>query len=96
MLSTRPLLSQLTRSIARPLYSAVKYAPQLQTPLFSPSYRYARMSTSIPEKMRCILVKNGKGTADDLYMGEEAVPTLEKGQVLVKVRLWASCLSGRR
>ncbi|KAI5455555.1 hypothetical protein NCC49_000362 [Naganishia albida] len=36
--------------------------------------------------MRCILVKNGKGTADDLYMGEEAVPTLEKGQVLVKVK----------
>jgi hypothetical protein len=44
------------------------------------------MSTSIPEKMKCILVKNGKGTADDLYMGEEQVPTLEKGQVLVKAR----------
>lgn len=86
MLSTSPLLSQLTRTLARPSYSAVKYAPRLTTPNFSPSYRSARMSTSIPEKMKCILVKNGKGTANDLYMGEEAVPTLEKGQVLVKVR----------
>lgn len=86
MLSTRPLLSPLTRTIFRPSYPAFRYAPQRSPPNFSPSYRYARMSTSIPEKMKCILVKNGKGTADDLYMGEEQVPTLEKGQVLVKVR----------
>ncbi|KAJ9123092.1 hypothetical protein QFC22_001282 [Naganishia vaughanmartiniae] len=44
------------------------------------------MSTSIPEKMKCILIKDGKGPAENLYMGEEKIPSLEPGQVLVKVR----------
>lgn len=43
------------------------------------------MSTSIPEKMKCILIKDGKGSAENLYMGEEKTPSLEAGQVLVKV-----------
>ncbi len=44
------------------------------------------MSTpSIPEKMKCILIKDGKGPAENMYMGEEAVPKSKDGEVLVKV-----------
>jgi hypothetical protein len=48
------------------------------------------MSTSIPDKMKCILIKDGKGPAENLYMGEEKIPSLEAGQVLVKVRVSCS------
>jgi hypothetical protein len=35
--------------------------------------------------MKCILIKDGKGPADNLYLGEEAVPKVKDGEVLVKV-----------
>lgn len=37
--------------------------------------------------MKCILIKDGKGPADNLYFGEEPIPVPEKGQVLVKVKV---------
>ena len=38
--------------------------------------------------MRAILIKNGKGPLENLYIGETAVPTLQPGEVLVKVRTY--------
>ena len=43
------------------------------------------MSTQVPERMKCILVKDGKGPAENLYLGEEPVPKAKEGEVLVKV-----------
>ncbi|EJU02935.1 quinone oxidoreductase [Dacryopinax primogenitus] len=37
-------------------------------------------------KMRAILIKNGAGTADDLYIGECDKPIPKEGEVLVKVK----------
>jgi hypothetical protein len=35
-------------------------------------------------KMRAILVKDGKGPLENLYIGETAMPTLKSHEVLVK------------
>jgi hypothetical protein len=45
------------------------------------------MSTSIeiPQKMRCVLVKDNQGPAENMYLGEEEVPKTKEGEVLVKV-----------
>ena len=37
--------------------------------------------------MKAILIKDGKGPAENLYMGEEETPEPSKGQVQVKVSL---------
>ena len=36
--------------------------------------------------MRAVLIKNGKGPLENLYIGETVVPALQSGEVLVKVR----------
>ena len=38
--------------------------------------------------MRAILVKDGKGPVDNLYLGQTETPTTGPGKVLVKVRDW--------
>jgi NADPH:quinone reductase-like Zn-dependent oxidoreductase len=35
--------------------------------------------------MRAVLIKDGKGPVENLYLGEEATPEPEKGQVQVQV-----------
>ena len=35
--------------------------------------------------MRAILVKDGKGPVENLYLGEAEMPTVDPGKVLVKV-----------
>jgi NADPH:quinone reductase-like Zn-dependent oxidoreductase len=35
--------------------------------------------------MRAVLIKEGKGPAENLYLGEEATPEPKKGEVQVKV-----------
>lgn len=42
--------------------------------------------SSLPKKMKCILIKDGKGPAENLYLGEEAVPSPKAGEVLVKIK----------
>ena len=37
--------------------------------------------------MRAVLIKNGKGPLENLYIGETAVPTLQPGEILVKARI---------
>lgn len=43
-------------------------------------------STAYSAKMKAILIKDGKGPAENLYLGEEETPSPGKGQVQVKVR----------
>jgi hypothetical protein len=38
------------------------------------------------EKMRAILIKDGKGPVENLYIGETATPVVKSQEVLVKVR----------
>lgn len=40
---------------------------------------------SVPPKMRAVLIKDGKGPAENLYIGEEATPEPKQGEVQVKV-----------
>ena len=35
--------------------------------------------------MKAILIKDGKGPAENLYLGEEETPSPQKGQVQIKV-----------
>lgn len=44
------------------------------------------MSTEIPSQMKAILVKDGKGPSDNLYLGEAPVPELGEDEVLVKIK----------
>lgn len=44
------------------------------------------MSTQVPSKMKAVLVKDGKGPSDNLYIGEAPVPTLNDDEVLVKIK----------
>jgi NADPH:quinone reductase-like Zn-dependent oxidoreductase len=37
--------------------------------------------------MKAILIKDGKGPAENLYIGEEVTPKPKQGEVQVKVRL---------
>jgi hypothetical protein len=44
------------------------------------------------EKMRAVLIKDGTGPIENLYIGETATPVMKSKEVLVKVRtaeLWA-------
>ena len=43
--------------------------------------------SSFLNKMRAVLIKDGKGPVENLYIGEVPKPTLEKGEVLVKESL---------
>jgi NADPH:quinone reductase-like Zn-dependent oxidoreductase len=35
--------------------------------------------------MQAVLIKDGKGPVENIYIGETSIPTLQPGQVLVKV-----------
>ncbi|GAC96702.1 hypothetical protein PHSY_004286 [Pseudozyma hubeiensis SY62] len=48
--------------------------------------RSRTMTTEIPSQMKAILVKDGKGPSDNLYLGEAPVPTLGDDEVLVKIK----------
>ena len=41
---------------------------------------------TIMAKMRAILIKDGKGPIENLYVGETVVPSLKSQEVLVKAR----------
>lgn len=37
--------------------------------------------------MKCILIKDGKGPAENLYMGEEPVPQPKEGEIQVEIKV---------
>jgi hypothetical protein len=53
------------------------------SPLIINLITVSQMST---EKMRAILIKDGKGPIENLYIGETATPVVKSKEVLVKVR----------
>jgi hypothetical protein len=74
---------------------------QRVTPIFKQTYRAPLLNlsrtafpfsststfryTHAPSKMRAVLIKDGKGPVENLYLGEEATPEPEEGQVQVQV-----------
>jgi len=44
------------------------------------------MSTGIPSSMKAVLIKDGKGAASNLYLGEAPLPSLGEDQVLIKTK----------
>lgn len=71
------------RSPAYRSQPALRFAPALTTPHISA--RSLSTSRSLLENMRCVLIKDGKGPVENLYLGEEPTPSPKKGEVLVKV-----------
>ena len=64
------------------------YPAKLVNPTFNLSRPLSTTSTTF-EKMRCVLIKDGKGPAENLYLGEEETPEPKQGEVLVKVKVGA-------
>ncbi|KIR27012.1 quinone oxidoreductase [Cryptococcus deuterogattii 99/473] len=46
----------------------------------------AARQVQVPQNMKAILIKNGTGHADDLYLGQEPTPEPGNGQVQVKIK----------
>lgn len=70
---------RITRNFAAARPQALYSAPN--TNLFPAAYT----TSAAPSKMKAILIKDGKGPAENLYLGEEATPEPKKGEVQVKV-----------
>jgi hypothetical protein len=85
LLSTiiRPTTLQRVTPIFKQTYRApLLYLPRTAFHFGSTStFRY----THAPSKMRAVLIKDGKGPVENLYLGEEATPEPEEGQVQVQV-----------
>lgn len=81
--SARTLARSRTQTPARTVLSATA----LSSRFAQTSPRTFSTSTSTFDNMKAILIKDGKGPIENLYLGEEATPTPKKGECLVKVRL---------
>jgi hypothetical protein len=87
------LLSTITRPTTfqrvTPIFKQTYRAPLLN--LSRPAIHFSSTSTfryqQVPSKMRAVLIKDGKGPVENLYLGEEATPEPEQGQVQVQVNL---------
>lgn len=77
LVANTPLLR--TTSIART--QVIASTVFKQTNLFRANYTTQTSAT----KMRAVLIKDGKGPAENLYLGEEGTPEPKKGEVQVKV-----------
>jgi len=70
-----------------PIFKQTYRAPLLN--LSRPAFRFSSTSTfrytHAPSKMRAVLIKDGKGPVENLYLGEEATPEPDQGQVQVQV-----------
>lgn len=68
------------------------FSPRLAASFRLQRLQSARISTAITRlvNMRAILIKDGTGPAENLYIGEEATPTPKQGQVLVKIKVGVS------
>lgn len=83
---TGPILIPRTPDCRVILPSVARLLPA-KTPHSWSTYRTSPFSTSTARSanMKAILVKDGKGPAENLYLGEEETPLPQKGQVQVKV-----------
>jgi len=91
LLSTiiRPTTLQRVNLLLRTSYRAPLLNLPRNTP--RPGHYFSSSSTfrytHAPSKMRAVLIKDGKGPVENLYLGEEATPEPEEGQVQVQVSL---------
>lgn len=71
-----------SRVSIQPLYIAKPLSSRRHSrlPLLLPQHRHFNMSS-----MRAVLIKDGKGPIENLYIGETPKPTPGAGQVIVKV-----------
>ena len=73
-------------ALASPKISAPA-RPQIRARNSEISIRPLSTTTARLDKMKCILIKEGKGPVENLYMGEEETPEPAKGQVQVKIKV---------
>jgi len=85
----RPTTLQRVNPLLRTSYRAPLLNIQRNIP--RPEHYFSSTSTfrypHAPSKMRAVLIKDGKGPVENLYLGEEATPEPEEGQVQVQVSL---------
>jgi hypothetical protein len=85
LLST--IIRPTTLQRVNPIFRQTYRAPLLN--LSKPAFHFSSTSTfrytQAPSKMRAVLIKDGKGPVENLYLGEEATPEPEEGQVQVQV-----------
>ena len=87
----RPATLKRLTPVARVIYPTP--VSVLPTNSVGPTTVYHFSSTSklrypsVPSKMKAVLIKDGKGPVENLYLGEEATPEPEEGQVQVQVSL---------
>lgn len=64
-----------------------KSVEQARSISFTPTsqFRATQKLSVVPPEMKAVLIKDGKGPVENLYLGEEATPEPEKGQVQVQV-----------
>lgn len=78
-------ISQARSHVAPRSQAALRFA--LAVPAVSiTSTRPFSTSRTLLDNMRCVLIKDGKGPVENLYLGEEPTPSPKKGEVLVKVK----------
>lgn len=97
-----PMLASATKTASHSFIShsrPILAHPFRQTPAWSCTACFSKTSTrtfsttrptSTADRMRAVLIKDGKGPAENLYIGEEETPEPKEGEVLVKVRLASS------
>ena len=85
LLST--IIRPTTLQRVTPIFKQIYRAPLLNLP--RTAFHFSSTSTfrytHAPSKMRAVLIKDGKGPVENLYLGEEATPEPEEGQVQVQV-----------
>jgi hypothetical protein len=85
LLST--IIRPTTLQRVAPIFKQTYRAPLLN--LSRTAFHFSSTSTfryqQVPSKMRAVLIKDGKGPVENLYLGEEATPEPEEGQVQVQV-----------
>lgn len=93
-MSVRALVSTTARTVARTRIApqATRYTPvsaALATRAFTQPQRTFSSTPRIMAdgNMKCILIKDGKGPVENLYMGEEPVPQPKEGEIQVEIKV---------
>lgn len=92
-MSVRALVSTTARTLARTRIApqATRYSPvsALATRAFTyPQRSFATTPRTMADgNMKCILIKDGKGPVENLYMGEEPVPQPKEGEIQVEIKV---------
>lgn len=92
-MSIRVLASLSTRTFARTRIApkATRYAPAsaLATHAFAQPIRsfVTTPRTMAEGNMKCVLIKDGKGPVENLYIGEEPIPQPKEDEIQVEIKV---------